>query len=143
MKQRFIIVILVLLHFACQKEQSSQLRPVTPYEQWKSFNLHNYSIDQVRSCFCVYGGEIIRIVVRSDTVASVERLSDSTIVSAPASSWYFTIDSLFGIIQNSKADSLVIIYNAQYGFPEKLDINPQFHPVDGGVLYETSNLHIK
>jgi len=47
---------------------------------------------------------------------------------------------LFGIIKNPNGDSLVVRYNSIYGFPEYLDINPQQHPVDGGALYETSNL---
>jgi hypothetical protein len=68
------------------------------------------------------------------------RISDNTKVISP---YYFTIDSLFGIINNSKNDSLVIKYNSIYGYPEYLDINPQLHPVDGGVLYETSNLNIQ
>lgn len=81
----------------------------------------------------------MRVTVRSDTISSVIRISDTSVVAYP---FYFTVDSLFGIIRNSKTDSLVIRYNKQYGYPEYLDINPQLHPVDGGVLYKTSNLQI-
>ena len=84
----------------------------------------------------------MRITVRSDTVALVTRLSDSSKVLLPRSSWYLTIDSLFDIIRNPGTDSLVIAYNSGYGYPEKLDINPQQHPADGGVLIENSNLQI-
>jgi hypothetical protein len=115
----------------CRKEQSSQPIQQTPYEKWQSQNFHNYSIDQNRSCYCINGGELMRITVRSDTVARMIRVSDASVMTLP---YYFTIDSLFGIIRNSKTDSLVIRYNTQYGYPEYLDVNPQLHPVDGGVL---------
>ena len=82
----------------------------------------------------------MKVTVQSDTIFSVKKLSDSALISYPYSKQYLTIDSLFGIIHNSKTDSLVITYNSQFGFPEKLDINPQQHPYDGGVLYETYNL---
>lgn len=80
------------------------------------------------------------VTVVADTVQSVMRLSDSLKLPYPDYTWYHSVDSLFGIIQYSQNDSLVITYDAQYGFPNFLDINPQDHPVDGGVLIETSNL---
>jgi hypothetical protein len=81
----------------------------------------------------------MRITVRSDTVARVINVSDASVVTV---TYYLTIDSLFGIIRNARTDSLVIRYNNQYGYPEYLDVNPQLHPVDGGVLYVTSNLQV-
>lgn len=81
----------------------------------------------------------MQVTVHADTVASVMRLSDSSTVPY---SLCASVDSLFGMIRNSSGDSLVVRYNADYGYPEYLDINPQLHPSDGGVLYETSDLHI-
>ena len=131
---------LSLILIGCN-EQSNEPASLTPYEQWRSFNLHNYTIEQVRVCYCATGGERVSVTVMADTVFSARKLSDSTIIPYPASKLYLSIDSLFGIIRYPKGDSLVIVYNAYYGFPEKLDINPQQHPVDGGVLFETSNIH--
>ena len=123
----------------CKKEQSSEPVQQTPYENWQSQNFHNYTIDQNRSCYCLHGGELMRITIRSDTVAQIKRISDASVITFP---YYLTIDSLFGIIRNSRTDSLVIRYNDQYGYPEYFDVNPQLHPLDGGVLYETSNLQV-
>ena len=134
---------LVLCWFACQKDHSTQPVQSTPYEQWKSFNMHDYTIHQTRRCFCVYGSLMMKIAVQSDSISSVVNLSDSNTILPSSFSWYLTIDSLFRIIQNAnKTDSMVVVYNSQYGYPEKLDLNPQLHPVDGGILYETSNLEI-
>jgi len=112
------------------------------YERWKLMNIHDYTIDQTRSCFCVDGGRPMRLTVRDDTLNMVVRISDGTLLSPDASRWYRTIDSLFGHIRNRGGDSLIVRYNPHYGYPEHLDINPQWHPVDGGVLYTTSNLRI-
>ncbi len=109
----------------------------TAWERWKSFAFHDYIIDQRRTCFCVGAGEVVRITVRSDTIASITRLADDSIVTSP---YYRTIDSLFGMIRSGTGDSIVVHYNDAYGYPEYLDINPQLHPVDGGVLYETFRL---
>ena len=81
----------------------------------------------------------MQVTVRADTVAAVMRVTDS---SAVANSACLSVDSLFAIVQHPGGDSLVVRYNADYGYPEYLDINPQLHPLDGGVLYETSDLHI-
>lgn len=136
----FLFFLFLLFFTSCNKEQVAVPDTKTPYELWRSKNLHNYSIDQIRSCFCPEAGQSVRITVRSDSIFSIINISDNSTIT---SSYYFTVDSLFGIISNSENDSLVIKYNASYGFPEFLDINPQWHPVDGGVLYETSNLQIK
>jgi hypothetical protein len=140
MKKVFLIFLILLFCTSCKKEQVSEPVKQTPYELWRSKNLHNYSINQIRSCFCPDADEVVSITVRSDTIFSVVKFSDTTIVTSPI---YCTVDSLFGIIKNSKTDSLEIRYNAIYGFPEFLDINPQWHPMDGGVLYETSNLKVR
>lgn len=134
-KRSFIFSVL-LFFISCTEKQVSE-SAITSYELWRSKNLQNYSIDQSRSCFCPDAGELVRITVRSDTIFSIMKISDNRII---ISSHYFTVDSLFGIINNSVNDSLVVRYNSFYGYPEFLDINPQLHPVDGGVLYESSNL---
>jgi hypothetical protein len=139
MKNIFFLGILLRCCAACKKEQVSEPIQQTPYGQWQSLNLHNYTIDQSRSCYCPQRSELLHITVRSDTIFRVMRISDNSIETYP---FYITIDSLFGIIRNSKTDSLVIRYNTQCGYPEYLDVNPQLHPVDGGFLYETSNLQI-
>lgn len=130
-------VLLTVLLLSCN--HTTQPSTLSPYEQWRALNLHDYTIDQSRECYCLSGGEVMRVMVRADTVASVARISDN--VSVP-SDWYYPIDSLFGIIQHGTPDSLVVKYNSQYGYPEYLDIDPQMHPVDGGALYQTSNLQI-
>jgi hypothetical protein len=62
--------------------------------------------------------------------------------SVPSLHICLTVDSLFGIIRRGGTDSLVVTSHETYGYQETQDINPQLHPVDGGVLYIHSNLQI-
>lgn len=137
MLKSILFMIMILCLAACKKESVSEVSPQTPYELWKSYNLHDYSIDQVRTCFCPDGGMIVRLVVKADTIFSKTKVSDGSIATGNN---YYTIDSLFGIIKNPNHDSLEVKYDAKYGYPVSVDINPQQHPVDGGVLIESSNL---
>ena len=141
MPTRFAMIVVLLCFFGCA-DNGSQPVQLDPYGRWRSYGLHNYTIDQTRSCFCPFGGHTMRITVRSDTVASVLNLTDSTAVPSPISLLYLSVDSLFGIIQHTRGDSVITTFNVTYGYPETLDLYPQLHPVDGGVLYTTSNLHI-
>jgi hypothetical protein len=107
--------------------------------KWRSLHMHNYTIEQTRSCFCVHGGEKMRLLVKNDTVFSVIRVADGAALTSAESRSYWSVEKLFSFIRASQ-DSLVIRYHPLYGYPEYLDINPQLHPVDGGALYETTNL---
>ncbi len=133
----FLAVGVTLLAVSCT-DPSTQPAWSGPYEQWKSYQIHDYSITQVRTCFCPDGGVPVRVTVRNDSVVSAVRISDNVVMN---DTHYCSIDSLFGLIRYKQtADSIVVRYNLRFGYPEYLDINPQMHPVDGGVLYETSNL---
>jgi hypothetical protein len=138
MKLRFVLLLVTVI-FCLSCDHPTQPSVLSPYEQWRALNIHNYTIDQSRVCFCLNGGELMRVTVRADTVVSVKRISNDTTI---LKDWYYSIDSLFWIIQHGTHDSLVVKYNSQYGYPEYLDIDPQMHPVDGGVLYQTSNLQV-
>jgi hypothetical protein len=121
--------------------------PVQPpaadaYERWMSHHLHDYTVTQTRGCFCAEGGVPMRVVVRADTIARVSRTSDGSVLSGQLARLYCPVDSLFAIIRRNTSDSLVIRYDAFYGFPDTLDINPQLHPVDGGVVFITSDLTV-
>ena len=82
----------------------------------------------------------MEVTVHSDSVYSVMNLSDSTMLPESMLRSFHSVDSLFGMITKHQDDSLRVSYNVLYGFPDTLDIDPQLHPVDGGILYVTSNL---
>lgn len=136
MKRLWLMAALVLV--SCNDTPTDPV--LEAEERWKAAGIHDYTIDQMRSCFCFRSGEWVRLTVQSDTLRSAVRISDGAPVARPDLGWYCSVDSLFGLIRRSAGDSLVVTYDAKYGFPSSLDIDPQLHPVDGGVLYTTANL---
>jgi hypothetical protein len=144
MKKIFIALILLGFLQACKDDatQPRTDRPSEAYARWKSYGYHDYTFDQMHMCFCINGGETMKVTVRADTVQSVLRLSDTTLLGWSESRQYLTIDSLFAIIRDKRYDSLVIRYQPVFGYPDTLDIDPQMHPIDGGVLIISSNLRV-
>jgi hypothetical protein len=141
MMRRLCVGLFVLTLAKCT-DSGVQPQASDPYQRWKSCNLHDYTILQRRGCFCPDGGVTMRIVVRADTIASVTRALDGSNLPVGVAQHYCTVDSLFAIIRRNVTDSLVVTYDGTYGYPDTLDINPQLHPVDGGVIYVTSSLSI-
>ncbi len=135
------ISFMIFILWGCKDNPSGPIYAYQ-YDLWRSYSIHDYTIVQTRNCFCINGGEKMIVTVQSDTIFSVSKISDSAIIPKSYFKEYLTIDSLFGVIQHSKFDSIVVAYDPEFGYPVKLDINPQLHPIDGGIMYETSNLKI-
>jgi hypothetical protein len=137
-----VLLLSFLLLSGCD-EQLSQPGTLDPYQQWSAKGIHNYTIEQTNICYCVKGGAKMLLTVHADTITQVMQMSDSTILPFSEAKFYRSVNDLFSIIRNPGKDSLLFRYNAEYGYPEMLDINPQDHPVDGGVLVESANLRVK
>ncbi len=142
MRRLHLLLIVAIACGAC-KDESTSPRPSDPHARWRSFNIHNYSVVQTRGCFCPRGGEPMRITVNADTVVSVVSLWDGTQLSPVEASAYYCIDTLFAAVEHFAGDSIVVRYDPTFGYPAHVDIEPQLHPVDGGVVYETTGLRIR
>jgi Family of unknown function (DUF6174) len=141
-KTAFHIGILIVLLSGCEDYGSQPREILVPCGRWPANGFQNYTIDQARECYCISSGETMRLVIRSGVIISVTRVSDHAQISPEMSRLYMSVDSLFAKIRNPGPDSIVVTYNSCYGYPERVDINPQDHPRDGGVLYVTSNLQV-
>jgi len=142
MNCRVFLCVMTILLAGCQDQGTPLPDWSAPCDKWKSIGVTDYTIDQTVVCFCVNGGVPMRVVVRAGAIQSVTRRSDSTQLTPQEARLYLSVDSLFAIIRNPESQTLAVTYNPTYGNPERLDVDPQLHPVDGGVLYLTSNLRI-
>lgn len=133
----FSIAFLVLSLVGCITDQTLA-PPIDPLEKWNALGVHNYTIDQVRVCFCGTSGDTVRLTIKADTIFSGTRLANGAAVTGPTLHSYRSITELFTILKTTHPDSVVVSYNAESGYPEALDLYPQLHPVDGGVTYLTS-----
>lgn len=134
----FLLGIVAVLCSSCSKAGITQPDFQTAYQKWQSNSPSNYTIVQELYCNCADAMQPMLVTVQADTIASVMKISDSTMV---LNSGCVTIDSLFSLIQNPKGDSITATYSTVYGYPEDVQVNPQLLPSHGGVRYITSNLH--
>lgn len=125
---------------ACSKAGITQPDFKSAYAKWQFNSPSNYTVVQELTCNCPDAGQPMLVTVQADTVASVMRISDSTMV---LNSGCVTIDSLFSLIQNPKGATIVASYSSVYGYPEDVQVNPALLPSSGGVRYVTSNLHAR
>lgn len=113
------------------------------YERWKAYGLKNYTIEQKRDCFCVYGGDPVRVIVKDGVVVDAIRVSDSTSVSPGEQVWYKTVDELFSIIQSISPDSVAqfrVAYDSMYGYPKEFYVDPDAMKADEEYGYRNEKL---
>lgn len=108
----------------------------------RSTTLSDYSIDQARYCFCPRYGDLMRIAVRSDSIASIVDLAADTILSRSFWGGYRTIRGLFEEIarQDTSLWIVEVTMDSTNTYPTRLSIIPRAKITDVGILYVTSNL---
>jgi hypothetical protein len=138
--KQVILVFLLSMLPACSDQGSTSI-DLEHRQLWESLSIHHYTIDQRRDCFrCPNGGRIVQIVVRADTIASISAIDSlqPPIQSGP----YLTIDSLFGFIEWARtlpSANIQVSYHAQYGYPERIILDPVPNAVDDEIAYTTSH----
>jgi hypothetical protein len=101
-------------------------------DRWQALDLHSYSVEFRRVCFC--GGPLqpVRVVVRGDSVVSV---TDPTTGQPPQflpSGWAGTIDQIFvELIRDSHtAASMELGFDPTYHFPSHAKVDRIKNAID-------------
>jgi hypothetical protein len=140
----------LLLFFAFPACDDDVATPTTPTAlekaraQWQRSGFDSYEITQQRNCFCMLGGQPVRLLVFRDSLVSGMNLADSTALSAEQLSWYMSIDQLFdflGTIDQAKVARFEASYDSTFGFPVQFWIDYDTQIADEEIGYECSDLH--
>jgi hypothetical protein len=122
--------------------QSSQQAPLNSNRAlWRSWALLDYQFTYRMQCFCM-SDEVV-ITVSNGLVTQAFRTRDGTFLSAQERTNLPTIEVLFDKVQeaiNQRVYSLTVIYNAQRGYPESIQIDNIKNAIDDEVGYLASNL---
>jgi hypothetical protein len=119
----FACVLLVLT--ACDDDSSVLVPPGKDdlghaRASWIALDHHDYQLTQERLCFCLLGGQPVRLTVRADTLLSGMLLADSSMLSAEQLQYYHGVEGLFefagGIIPSAVAD-FQLSFDSLYFFP--------------------------
>jgi hypothetical protein len=114
-----------------------------PQSRWQAYGIHDYSMLQSRNCFCPDGGTRYLITVQKDAVTRVINPADGSVL--PAGQWarFKTVVDLFALVKSidtATVASIQVSYNARYGFPERVFVNPSANIADEEYGFKTDLL---
>lgn len=111
-----------------------------PEKRWAAYQLHDYTIAQYRTCFCVDGGKRHLITVRHGNIAGVSDQASGRDV--PRDQWgrFKTVGELFSLVNSidpAGVASLQVTYDVKFGIPVRVFIDPSVSIADEEYGFET------
>ncbi len=113
---------------------------------WLSKRPASYTYEVRQSCFCAPGVDAwTEVLVRGDIITSSRAIDVSPAGGQPVPLNYWpTVPKLFEIIRNSAEEEHIVKvdteYDAEYGYPRRINVQCSDRVTDCGVLYEARNL---
>ncbi len=115
-----------------------------PSERWRAYNLQNYTISQMRSCFCgppyswtaiIRGGEVVDVVV-------MDKEGDSKELHAKAMQMAWTVEEAFELIREAAegADNYEVQYHSRFGYPVEFSVDWNSGLADDELRQELTDL---
>ncbi|MBR9975475.1 MAG: amino acid permease [Bacteroidetes bacterium] len=112
--------------------------------QWEAMGFDSYEITQRRNCFCVLGGQDVRLLVLRDSLVRGVNLADSSALAPEQLQWYYTIDGLFDFIAGFDpvaAAHYEIRFDSTFAYPAHFWIDPSEQIADEEIGYDCFDLH--
>jgi hypothetical protein len=114
-----------------------------PAKRWQAYAIEDYSMLQAQTCFCADGGWKFLITVQSGRITGVVDPADGKVLAGNRWGAFRTIDDLFALVKSidtTTVASLSVSYDARYGYPLRVFIDPSTHMADEEYGYETEML---
>ncbi len=137
----------VLLLEACS---DSAVTPITKTdlsqarERWEQSGFDSYEITQTRNCYCILGGQPVRLRVWQDTLRSATNLIDSAAVMPDLLEAYLSVDQLFDFIETidpAQVARYEVSYDSLFGYPTSFYVDYSTQVADEEIGYECTDLH--
>lgn len=132
----------------CDSPSEPELDLLHARAKWAANAPPSYSYTVAQYCFCLpeWIGPVV-VVVRDGVVESRTYVATSAPVPS-AQYWdrFATVDTLFARLleaQQNRPVKVIVTYDAQYGFPNRIDVDPDAHAVDGGYTLVASNFQAR
>ena len=141
--KKIILITLIFILAACSAGGSELSRN---QEKWQDANITHYRFELSIGCFCAFRDQMpLTIEVRDGQIVHMATV-DGTLVLDTDQNYEFyaphaTIDLLFAEINsavNEGADSVTVTYDATYGFPTEIAIDPSQEIADEEMYYSIS-----
>lgn len=126
-----LVAALPLMHWFEAEGQDAALQ--SNQEDWQRLGIENYQFSFVRRCDCgPLAGRHLGATVNGSAV-TVTDVADGNRAVFPEQDWPTTVPALFALVAaalESEPYELEVSYDADYGFPRKIRIDPE-RRVDG------------
>jgi Family of unknown function (DUF6174) len=111
--------------------------------RWNVNGPASYAVVARANCFCILGGQDVRVVVQRGTIVSATVLSTGAAVPSHSIANYRTVEQLFDLIDDAARKKAYLIeasYDARFGHPTRfwIDYSPQMADEEFG--YEIVSL---
>jgi hypothetical protein len=110
-------------------------------EKWRSQGIDDYEFVLQRLCFCGLTNPA-RVVVRDGARLSVTDTTTGEPIPAQFAQYYLTVEELFDFVEDAidrKAHSIVVEYDATYGFPASIQIDYEQNTVDEEMAFQATS----
>ena len=113
--------------------------------QWAGTGVDSYTMLVDRSCFCVYEpADHVRVSVANGVVQAATGRAEASIdaeytIPIPKSDYraWYTVNGLFDVVEEAgqEASQVSVSYDAEYGFPDKIDLDFILQVADDELHY--------
>ena len=110
---------------------------------WQASHISDYSMEQRLICFCAFGGEKFKVVVRNRAVVDVIDLDHNTHVPEQLRSSFKSIDELFTFLESLQGRDVAELrfeFDKAYGYPTKIYVDYDRNVADEEMGYESKDL---
>ena len=139
------LTLVAALITGCREPTNTGAQLTAALDRWERRGAGSYSVTVARYCECLpeWTGPVVVTVDAGIVSRHYERTGEP--VPEQHAGYFPTIEGLFAIIEEARRDrrQLVVRYDRTYGYPRRIDIDPELQPVDGGVTYVASELVIR
>ena len=107
--------------------------------RWNVNGIPDYDVIARAHCFCAFGGDDVRVIVRSGGVVSATILATGRMLGGAEAVQYRSVEQLFDVIENAidlDAYRIDATYDAHYGYPTHFFIDYQRSAADEEFGYE-------
>lgn len=94
--------------------------------RWNANGSTDYDMVSRALCFCILGGQEVRVTVRGGRVTSLVVVSSGQVIDPAQYSQYATVERLFDVIEDAidrEAVRLEVTYDNRFGYPVRFQID--------------------
>ncbi|MDT8323477.1 MAG: DUF6174 domain-containing protein [Bacteroidota bacterium] len=107
---------------------------------WLALDHHDYELTQERLCFCILGGQPVRLTIRGDTLFAGMLLADSSMLPATQLRDYHSVGALFDFVEDIDAAAVAdfqLEFDSLYHFPSRVWVDYDRNIADEEIGYRS------